>query len=286
MTYDYQVLPPSLHETADAAIEWFIDKWGVQRSHVNVEAEINPDIQFRPTFVANLNDGHLLCVEVLPTVYSPPLDSVVLACLHRGLPVKLFTAVPKNVSDPDYSRNIKLAKMTGVGVLEVNKHSGDLVLSALSLSLMGLRPFRPGDFPAKYRHALQHADQTFRDGEPSKACSLVYDELESCFRLVVKKCVSKQLWQNQRNLNLDSGSWAKIIDAFDKTLARRNALTRKLTHPLLARISGVTTYRNQSGHKVAKLSERMKRDQALRTRFEAAIDLLHEFLEAVRGFHI
>lgn len=285
MTYAYRVLPPGLYETADAAIDWFIDKWGIQKSRVSVEAEIDPDILFRPTFVATLNDGHLLCVEVLPTVYSPSLDSLVLSCLQKGLPVKLFTAVPKDVSDPDYSRNIKSAKLAGVGVLEVNKQSGALVLSALSLSLVGLRPLRPGDFPPKYRHALQHADQTFRDGEPSKACSLIYDELESCFRLFAKKCVTKNLWSNKRKLNLDTAPWARMIDDLDQQL-KRNALTRQITRPLLARIKGVTTYRNQSGHKPEKLDERMKRDQALRTRFEAAVDLLREFLDAVRGFHI
>jgi hypothetical protein len=286
MTYAYRVLPPNLYDTANAAIEWFITTWGVKKSRVSVETAFDPEISFRPTFVAQLNDGHLLCIEVSQYVYSPTLDSVALACLRKALPVILYTAVPKDVSDPDYSRKFKAAKLAGVGILEVDHQSGGILLSAVSLSLGGVRQPKLADFPSKYRQALQHADQTFRDGEPSKACSLVYDELESCFRKFAKKSFGKNLWQKPRRLHIDTAPWARLIDEVDRTLDRSNTLTRKVTPALLARIKGVTTHRNDSGHKPKKLQERIRRDQALRTRFESGVDLLQEFLDDTRGFRI
>jgi hypothetical protein len=286
MTFAFRALSPGLYETANAAIDWFIRNWGVKRSRVNVEAEFDPDISFRPTFNAQLDDGHLLCIEVSQHIYSPTLDSVALACLQRGLPVLLYTAVPKDISDPDYSRKLKSAKMVGTGVLEVNNRSGTIVQSAVSLSLVGLRALQLTNFPPKYRQALQHANQTFRDGEPSKACSLVFDELEAAFRLFAKKTLAKKLWQNTNNRNLDTGPWARILNEVDETLSRKSTLTRRVTPTLLARVKGMTAHRNESGHKPHSLSELIRRDQALRTRFESAVDLLRDFLEAARGLRI
>ena len=88
MVYPYRSLSPSLHETADAAIGWFIKKWGLTKTHITVEAAFDPDIQFRPTFVAATSDFHILCVEVSESIYSNTLDSVVIHCREKGLPVK------------------------------------------------------------------------------------------------------------------------------------------------------------------------------------------------------
>ena len=116
MTFAYKALPTGLHQTADAAVAWFLTEWGLKKSRVKVEAEFDPDIFFRPTFVIQADDGHLLCIEVSENIYSPTLDSVVLKCLQKGLPVKLFIAAPTDVADPEYSRKLKLAKAAGVGV--------------------------------------------------------------------------------------------------------------------------------------------------------------------------
>lgn len=286
MTYAYRILSPGLHDTANAAISWFIVKWGLRRSRIDVEAPFDPDISFRPTFVVQLDDGHLLCIDVSPHIYSPTLDSVALAALRKGLPVKLYVAVPKDVTDPDYPRKLKQAKLAGVGVIEVDHQSGTIINTAVSLSLVGLRPLRLEDFPSKYRQALQHADQTFRDGEPSKACALVYDELEGCFRRFAKKCVAKKLWKNKNGLNLDVDPWARILDDIDKSLDRSDPVTRNVKPALVARIKGTTTHRNDSGHRPKNLRDLIKRDQALRTRFEGGVDLFFEFVDATRAWRL
>lgn len=142
MTYQFGILSPGLHETAIAAIDWFIEQWGVKRSWIKVEVAFDPDINFRPTFVVQLDDGHLLCIDVSQSIYSNTLDTVAIGCLQKGLPVKLFVATPRDVKDSDYSIKLKTAKRAGVGLLEVDTQSGTIVQNAISLSLLGLRQIR------------------------------------------------------------------------------------------------------------------------------------------------
>lgn len=286
MTYVYRALAPPLHDTANAAIAWFKKKWGLKKSAIEVEASIDPDIGFRATFVARTDDFHILCVEVSETIYNNTLDSVVLDCREKGLPVKLFVAVPKNGSDANYAKKLKDAKRAGVGILEVDHSSGAIVQQPLSLSLAGVRPIEPTDFPTKYRQSLQQAQQVFRDGDPNKACSLIYDELEAAFRRFATKCVAKGFWRNRHGLNLQQDSWANIIRDLDSSLDRSHLTTRTVTPALMARMIGITTHRNESGHKPNSLKDLRKRDQALRTRFEAGVDLLKEFIEATKAFRV
>jgi hypothetical protein len=283
--FEYKLLPPGLQPTADAAIEWFVNEWGIKKSRVEVEAAFDSDINLRPTFVVPLDDGNLLCIEVSSNIYSNTLDSVVLRCRDKGLPVKLVVAAPKDVNDGEYSKKIKDAKRAGVGVLEVDSDSGQFVQSPLSLSLTGVRPLQLAEFPPRYRQALQHAHQMFRDGEPSKACSLVYDELERLCRALAKKVVQKGLWKPGK-LKLDISPWASVMSSMDQGIDRSDPLAKKVTSSLVARVIGVTGHRNESGHAPKNLKERTKRDHALRTRFESGVDLLHEVIEATKGFRL
>src|SRR5450631_4377263 len=107
MKYGYKSLTPPLHATADAAIAWFIDNWGLKKSSIKVEEPIDADVNFRPTFSAPIGDFGVLAIEVKDGVYSPTLDSFVLDCRTKGLPIKFFVAVQKGVQDSDYSKNLK-----------------------------------------------------------------------------------------------------------------------------------------------------------------------------------
>jgi hypothetical protein len=282
MTFDYKILSPGLNETADAAIEWFISNWGLKRSKILLEEPFDKAISYRPTFTVPLGDGHILCLDVAGSIYSNTLDSVVLDCMHNGLPVKFVVAAPKQ-KDPDYSTKLKLAKRAGVGIFEVDGQSGVVIQTPVSLSLVGLRPFKPDSLPMRYRQPVQHADQTFRDGEPSKACSLVYDEIEAACRRLAEKCATRGLW-SPGGLRLKTSSWANLMISLNDGLNRTDANARRLTQSLMARIIGIIPYRNESGHKPKNLKERMKRDQELRTRFEGGIDLLRELIDAAKGF--
>jgi hypothetical protein len=284
VTYSFQILPVTLHESANATIEWFIQNWGVNRRNIAVEQPFHQGVDFRPTFVARMSEGNILCIEVSESIYSNTLDSVVLDCRDKVLPVKLIVAVPRDTVDPDYGKKLRNAKSRGVGIF--HQESGDMIQQPLLLSLAGLRPINTSQFPTKYRQSLQSAYQTFRDGNPNKACADVYDQLEGLCRRFAKKCVRKGYWQNTRNLDLDNGSWTAIIRDIERSLRRPDPEIRRVTTTLLSRVVGVTPHRNDSGHLPRNLNQTVRRDQALRTRFESAVDLLKDFIDATSSLHI
>jgi hypothetical protein len=280
----YRFLATPLHSTADAAIEWFQKQWGIKRNSIEIEEPVRPDIDFRPTFKAQTHDFHMLCVEVAESIYNNSLDSFALACLTHALPVQLYVAVPKDIQDQDYPKKLKSAQRAGVGIIEVDGSSGRVIQSAVSFSIGALRPVVVTDFPAKYRQSVQQAEQTFRSGQPVKACSLIYDELESACRRLAARCEKAKLWKRGK-LNIDKAPWAMLMESL-QTLNRNDARSKPVTKALINRVSGVTEMRNDSGHKPHNQRTLIKRDLELRTRFEGAVDLLRDFVEAGKKLKI
>lgn len=281
MVYPYGILPASLHETADASIEWFRKSWGIPKGAIQVESSVHADIKLRPTFQARTSDFHTLCIEVMESTYSPTLDSFILDCQKRGLPVLLFVAYRKGLKDPDFPENLRAAKRAGVGLFEVDAISGDIINNALSTSLTGVRQIDLKTFPPKYRQGLQQAEQSFRDGQPAKACSMVYDKLEAAFRRFAEKCAKEKLWKNATGLDVRNCSWAALIKSMNN-LNRNHPGTRRVNDPLLASLLAVTPHRNETGHEPASQQLLIRRDHKLRTRFESAVDLLQDFLRSTK----
>lgn len=205
MKYTYTILPEPLHALADQTANYFVKKRGVRAASIKVEQPIDSDLPYRPTFTARTSDHHTLCIEVSESAYNNSLDTFVLRCMHQGLPVKLFIAIPKGTHDPEYSRKLSAAKTRGVGVLEVNDHSVDVVQEAIALSLAGVRPIAAQEFPAKLRESLNRAETAFRTGSPDKACSLVFDEIENICRAAGRKTYDDGHWNGTVNFKFDSG---------------------------------------------------------------------------------
>ena len=280
MAFSYTILASPLYGTANAAIKWFMDNWGISKGAIKVEQPIHSEVELRPTFSARTKDQHLLCIEVSESVYANHLDACVVSCVHHGLPVLLFVAVAKGIKDPNYPQNLKAAKRAGVGVIEVDDGSGLIIQKPVSLSLTAVRPIDVAQFPKKYRQSLSNAEQSFRDGAPEKACLSVYEEIESLFRRIAKKTADKKWWPNAGKLKIDKAPWANLIKDWDKDLNRRGFPCPDLNAALSARILGITTYRNESGHKPKDEKALIKRDRQLRTRFENAADLFRELVDA------
>jgi hypothetical protein len=287
MSYTFKILTPPLHPTALVAIEWFKRNWGIHDRSIRIEeaVEVNDDI--RPTFSAKTSDNYTLCVEVGTSVYPSYISRFVLACRDACRPVKLYIAVEKGTTEVDYSQRLREAKRAGVGLIEVDSTAKDceVLQSALALSLAGCRPVDPQSFPRKYRVAVVSAEHSFRDGNPAKACSVIYDELESAFRKFAVKA-SKKGWCNCGGLDIEKAPWANLITSVERTLDRAACGCPELTPAFMARIHGVTPFRNDSGHKPANVKRLQKRDRELRTRFEGAADLLRDFLDATRALHL
>ncbi len=279
----YRILPPHLQNLAEMARKYFRSK-GVTK--FRVEAAISPDGIFRHTLTANTTDGHYVCVEVSENAYFDTLDAMVLEYRNRKLPVRLYVAIPKGTPNDNFQKQLRQARRNGVGVLEVDGKSAELVLEALSQSLADLRQIDLNSIPARYRSNLSQAVDTFRNGNPAKGCAMVYDEIEDLSRRIAKKTQQKGLWRKIPKMKLDKDPWANVLEALMNELNLSACGCPKLKKPLLARVLGVTSYRNETGHKVRNRTDLIKRDKQLATRFEAASDLLLELIDASKPLHV
>lgn len=287
----YRVLTPSLYATADAVQKYLRAERGITK--FDVEAPIQSDVEYCPTLSAKTRDFSIVCVEVSERAYSNPLDAFVLECKNRSLPVKLYVAMPKAVTDPEYRENLKRAKSRSVGLIEVDTSGvGVIVEEALLLSLTGLRDIKPANFPTKYRTPISEALGVFRNGNPSKGCSLIYDEIEQLTRRVAEKSRNKGYWRQLKpgekkpKINLQNGPWAKVIETLMSHLDPKVCPCPELNNALLARILGITPHRNDSGHKPKNGEQRKKIDSELRTRFENAVDVLSDLIAATKPLRV
>src|SRR5690349_17899237 len=85
-------------------------------------------------------------------------------------------------------------------------------------------------------------------------------------------------WKQVLNLDLERHAWAALMQSMGTHLDCKGANCPDLTPALIARIHGVTPHRNDSSHKPKNAKELIKRDRELRTRFEAAVDLLADLI--------
>jgi len=289
----YRVLPESLRPTADLVQKYMKGK-GLSKIHI--EEPIDEALDFSPTLSCRRADHHFECVEVSETIRTSPMPSFVLQCQLQHTPVLLSVALPANSDYPDFRRDLKWAKDVGIGVLEVNHETSKVasISRPLSLSLTGLSRVDMRKYPAKYRQAISDAEETFLGGNPPKACSMVYDEIEAITRRIAYKTHMQGLWSKSIS---DPGSmkekmpWSSVLNALKSNLDRRAAMSSgknlgSLSDPLLSRTIGITPYRNQSGHKPKSLRDLVARDSALRTRMEDAVNLLLELIIASKCLRV
>jgi hypothetical protein len=279
----YKSLPENLHAHADTIADYLREDRGV--THFKAEEPIESDLQYRPTIQGVGPDKYIVAVEVQDKPDTGVLDSVVLDCVSRAIPVKLFLAFPEPVAAMPHQVVENIHKK-GMGLIEMRATGPVVLAEALPLSLFGYRLDRLR-FPAKLRGTLLEADNTFRSGSPPKACSLIYEEIEGLSRELVKKTKKKKMWRKLRTgekpskLDLDNGPWEKVLDYFEDFYLVNKKKVPNLTSNLIHRIAATTTPRNQAAHKPRTLKERVQRDQELRTRFESAVDLLFDLVKVL-----
>ena len=288
----YKFLSAGLRPTAEHAKKYFKATLGI--STFRVEEQVSPEIAYVPTLIAADKDHYFICIEVSESAWpqNNQLDAFVLDCKNTCLPVKLYVVTPKGAVDSEFQKKMQRAKKNGVGVLEVDQAGGNLYTGALPLSLTGLIPFNPLEFPAKFRSAIHKAEETFCNGNPNKGCSALYDEIELLTRKLAIKTKKKGYWNTPApgtkpsKLNLAKGAWAKIIELFIDNINLGVCKCPDLDHPLLHRVAGITPHRNDSGHKPKTQKKLRTRDQQLRTRFESARDLFKDLIDATKPLHL
>jgi hypothetical protein len=283
----YRVLQEDMRPFADAAVKYFKKEFGVPS--MRIEEELSAKVEFRPTLQGLLPDKHILCGEVCETLFPPFIEKFVLACRNHGLPVKLFVVIPKGQVQQIETKALTFAQENGIAILEVDENGSGKVLQGmpLSLSLGGLRSFDVGEFPPKYRGAVGAAIQTFKQGNPDKGCSLVYDEIEALTRKAIRKCnkIPKGLTKAP-TFDLDKESWANVLEFLKKHVDKAQIKCPELTPALFNRLIALPPHRNDTGHKPASLEKLIQRDRQLRTRFEAAVDDLLAFIKAVQPLRL
>lgn len=277
----YSFLSPHLQSLAEAIRKCFKKNHGI--GSFRIEEAISKNINFSHTLVATTKDYHFLCIEVSENAYLTTLDAIVLEYRDKSLPVKLYVAVPKDHPNTEFQLQLSRARQHGVGVIEVDDNGCDIIQEALSQSLAGVRS--PDGFPSKYREGLTKALHTFRNGDPAKGCSAVYDEIEALSRKVAAKTHAKGWWKTAPTENIQIGRWAKVMREMMNNLDYKKC-PPKLTHVLIARIVGVTAHRNETGHKPGTKAALINRDRQLRTRFESATDLLRDLIDAGKPLRV
>jgi hypothetical protein len=280
MTYSF--LAPHLQAYAEATRKYFRTEKGI--SGFRIEQPIEKHDEYCPTLSAITKDFHNLCVEVSESAYTHALDAAVLDYRNRLIPVKLYVAIPRDGTAANLQQ-VKQAKKNGVGVLEVDESGGSIIAEPLSQSLAGLRQPRYKSFPARYRSTLSDGVSTFLNGNPNKACSMIYDEMEALSRRIAKKTHSNG-HLNVPSLNLDTGSWARVTKGLMNHLNYSACGCPQLKEVLFARVLGITSHRNESGHKIKRRADLIKRDKQLRTRFETAADLLLDLVDASKPLKV
>jgi hypothetical protein len=285
----FRHLPQAFHAMADAVVTYLETERGI--TGFVEEDSIHKDLS-RPSLHAKTADHHFLCLEFSETSPFPlSVERFAPECSRLCLPVRVFVAVPSNSKDENFSRDLKRARDWGIGVLAVSADDVTPVQEALSLSLAGVRRIDMKIFPAKYRYALSQAEATFRQGNPAKGCSDIYDEIEALTRRIAKKTKKAGMWKASKvaggvlpGTNLEKGQWANVMEVLMNQLEPGHP--PHIPKAQLAHILGVTPHRNDTGHKPGSNTALIKRDTSLRTRFENAVDMLFDLITVSKSLRV
>jgi hypothetical protein len=273
---------------ADAVVDFFKKQRGI--THFKVEEPIHKDLAV-PTLHAKTQDHHIICVEFSEaTAYPLSVERFVPDCNRLSLPVRVFVAIPSGSNNPNHTRDLNRSREWGVGVLVVDGADVTALQEPLSLSLASVRRIDMRKFPGKYRFALSQAETTFRQGNPAKGCSEVYDEIEALTRRIAKRTSSKGMWKASKTgkamptINLDKDPWANVIEVLMTQLD--SGTPPDIPKTLWAQILGITPLRNETGHKPKSKDTLIRRDTTLKTRFENAADILLDLINASKSLRV
>jgi hypothetical protein len=281
----FDLLDPSLEDTANSAVRLFKSERAVK----SIKTKEHPfgEDGWAPTFFGVNDERICVCVEVSDNPYPTTLDAFILDCKNRGFPAKCYVVMPKDSNHSEFKVRLKRAQANGVGVLEIDKHlRPHSYCEATTLSLTGLRN-DVHSFPKSVRPRIVGAMSTFCNGNPAKGCSEVYDEIELLTRQLGGYASTNGWWKAGTSAipNFVTDNWNPVLNFYLQHLdfqSKVKPVCPLLDKPLLQRIIGVTTYRNQTGHKPKNIQKTMDRDRRLKTRFEAAVDLFLEVIEAIK----
>lgn len=290
----YSLLAESLRETADRAKSYFATAFGVNKFYC--ETEVDSDLPLVPTWHATTQDGYTLCIEVRDSPMSPSIYEFVAKCAARGLPIKLWVAIPEVQERSGFTRDLKSAKEMGVGVIQILNESGEPYEhhKPVSMSLFAVKKIALNEIEKKRRETIKKAQDSFLDGSPNEGCRLICEELEAITRRFAYVTYEKECWKPDssgktlKESYFANGSWAKILEQLEKRLNKTKVrkMCSVFRDDLVRGVRQYTNWRNSLNHKPKTPRERAVRDAKLRTMFEVTCDILLDWYKVARRFKL
>ncbi len=284
---NFNALPEPLRDFAkDTVVKYYRSVYGYK--NFKAEEQVSSTINFRPTLKAECREGSIICIEVMERLrFNEMHSSFILDCRTEILPVKFYIVLLKSDdNDPEYKANLLKAQRYSVAVYELDTNGQCTKVSQpLSQSLAGLRTIDSNEFPAKYRASYQAAVDTFKHGNPSKGCQSIYEEIEKLTRKIAIKANSANYWKTgaDRPIKFEKDSWYSVTEFLISNINFSNASVKPLAKQILNSIAGLTSDRNETGHKPDTLAKLKARDSKLKTRFEIASDILLSLIKACKN---
>lgn len=284
---NFNVLPEQLREfTENTVVRYFRTAYGYK--NFKAEEQVNAAVNFRSTLKGECREGSIICIEVMERLrFNETHIQFILDCRTEILPVKFYIVLLKSDdNDPEYKANLLKAQKYSVGVYEIDTEGVcTKVAQPLSQSLAGVRTLDSNDFPPKYRAAYQGAVDTFKHGNPPKACQSIYEEIEKITRKIATKASSAGYLKATAAtpLNFQKDPWFIVTEYLIANLNFSNANVKPLNKQILNSIAGLTSDRNETGHKPDTLKKLKTRDSKLKTRFEGSSDILISLIKSCKN---
>lgn len=280
----YTLLGQNLHDTADRAKKYFSEQHGAKQ--FKCEQALEGDLPLKPTWQATMSGGYLLCVEVRETPFSTSLYEFVTKCASRGLPIRLWVALPQGAAAPTFNSELKQARDAGVGVVQIaDDGSAHYFHRPVSLSLFGLKTTDLKTVPKGQRDEVKTAESTFLDGTPTQGCQAICQALEQVTREFAEHTFNQGWWKQPlgaKNLNahfFQAKPWADVLEEMENRIdvGKVRAKSNSFSKHSIVKARGHTDWRNKVSHKPTTFQKLKERDAKLRTMFEATRDVLLEW---------
>lgn len=289
----YSILGQNLHETADRAKQYFSQHYGA--TNFACEQALDNDLPLKPTWLATLKAGYRLCIEVRETPFSNSLYEFVTKCATRGMPVRLWVAVPRSAAAPTFNTELKQARDAGVGVVQIAEDGvAHEFHRPVPLSLFALKKTDLKKVPKGQREDVKTAESTFLDGTPDQGCQAICQKLEELTRQFAEYTHGQGWWRQPAGTKplqpkfFQTGAWAKVLELMEERLEAKRIQSKcnTFTKQIIVRARGHTDWRNEVSHKPVNFRQLKIRDAKLRTMFEVTRDLLIEWYGIARPFRL
>lgn len=275
----YRILLQQYHATADSARRQFAIQLGVAEGKFQVEQPIHRDIRFIPTFNVMSRERYLIVIEVAEQIERGVLSDAILVMKNQGLPAKVYVAIPEGAQTATFKEDLRFARQNGLGLVEM-RDPFESYQEPLLLNLTGVRKPDALKFSKALRAAIVDSLRTFENGNPRKACTVVTDEIEGMSRRLAAHALRVGALGSPPAKVTVKMPWAGVMDALLKHHDRSKGPFTKIDKSLLARVSGLTTHRNEGSHPPRSAAERRRIDAQLKTRYEHACDVLSDLSQS------